>query len=102
MKGNEINQTEKEIADEIVENAMTVKRHNIEHVTVSLITDRSKYRDRVEKVNDLVRELCIEKNLDILEHDNITLDDLHHGLHIDYKRKDGFISNFYKYINSFL
>ena len=100
--GSKEEQAVEDIAEDVINAAKIGKEYGVEDICVSLITDRCRFRSKAKEVNAILRHRCTEENIRVIEHENISLEHLRDGTHLDYEFTSLFAGNFSNFLNSFL
>ena len=71
--GPPLNQSPKEISEDIVTLTESMKTENIKIIISSIVCRADSFREKFDEVNFYLKEVCVEKDIAIITHSNISL-----------------------------
>ena len=93
---------EEKIAEEILVLANSIKKETNEIIVSSIIARRDLFKEKAEKVNDILHSKCLQLEIPFIRHNNIR-SEIHlepKGLHLHFKGSDLLSDNFAAWINT--
>ena len=78
-------QTPDEIAQEIINVGFYCREQGVNDIYISLLTVRKTFVEKINKINNLLKDYCRASHFYFIDHSNLKLEHLYDGTHIDTK-----------------